>query len=61
MRHIILLDKKIATTQYKKWLKDDIAFWEKHLGITPTYEVISTETNLLMKEIAKYGITCRKE
>lgn len=39
MRHTILLDKKISEREYKKWVKDDTAFWEEHLGITPTYEL----------------------
>jgi len=39
MRHIILKDKKITQVALEKWKLEDIAFWEKHLGITPTYEV----------------------
>jgi len=43
MRHTILKDKKITNKAYLEWVKEDIAFWEKHLGITPTYEVIDTD------------------
>lgn len=37
MRHMILLDKKIPNNQYLAWKKEDTAFWERYLGITPTY------------------------
>lgn len=40
MRHIILLDTKIKSADYESWKKEDVAFWEQHLGITPTYVVI---------------------
>lgn len=43
MRHVILLDNKISDKDYKKWVKDDTAFWKEHLGITPTYEVVDTD------------------
>lgn len=43
MRHVILLDKKVSKTQYSVWETEDTLFWEKHLGITPTYEVIKTD------------------
>lgn len=40
MRHIILLDTKVRTKDYQKWVEEDTAFWEEHLGITPTYTPI---------------------
>lgn len=40
MRHVILLDNKIDTQAFKNWVQEDTEFWEEHLGITPTYEVI---------------------
>ncbi len=43
MRHIILKDKKITQLAFQKWKLEDIAFWEKYLGITPTYEVVTTD------------------
>ena len=43
MRHTILKDKKITQLAFQKWKLEDVAFWEKHLGITPTYEVIDTD------------------
>lgn len=43
MRHVILKDKKITTPALKKWQEEDVAFWEKHIGMTPTYEVIETD------------------
>ncbi len=43
MRHILLKDKKITATALKKWQEEDVAFWEKHIGVTPTYEVIDTD------------------
>jgi len=43
MRHIILKDKKITQLAFQKWKLEDIAFWEKHLGVTPTYEVVTTD------------------
>lgn len=43
MRHVILKDKKITYTALASWKNDDIAFWEKHIGVTPTYEVIETD------------------
>ena len=42
MRHIIFKDKKITTDALNAWQKEDITFWKKHLGITPTYEVVDT-------------------
>lgn len=43
MRHIILKDKKILRRDYDTWEKEDIFFWEKHLGITPTYEIVEMD------------------
>lgn len=43
MRHIILLDNKIKVSDYQKWVTEDTAFWEKHLGVTPTYELVPTD------------------
>lgn len=43
MRHVILKDKKITNSALKKWQEEDVAFWEKHIGVTPTYEVIETD------------------
>lgn len=43
MRHVILKDKKITNSALKKWQDEDVAFWEKYIGITPTYEVIDTD------------------
>ena len=43
MRHVILLDTKINDIQYNAWLKEDKAFWAKHLGITPEYWVIKQD------------------
>lgn len=40
MRHIILLDTKVKESDYEKWKSEDIAFWEKNLGITPEYIMI---------------------
>lgn len=43
MRHVILKDKKITNSALSAWMKEDVAFWEKHIGVTPTYEVIETD------------------
>lgn len=43
MRHVILKDKKISRLDLIKWIEEDVAFWEKHLGIIPTYETIETD------------------
>jgi hypothetical protein len=40
MRNVIVLDKKISNTAFEAWKKEDIAFWEKYLGITPSYAVM---------------------
>jgi hypothetical protein len=37
MRNFLILDNKITPTAFEAWKKDDIAFWEKYLGITPSY------------------------
>lgn len=43
MRHVILKDKKITKTALTKWLEEDSAFWEKHIGVVPAYDVIETD------------------
>ena len=40
MRNIILLDTKIPDEQFASWRKEDIEFWNKYLGVTPTYVVL---------------------
>lgn len=40
MRNVILLDNKIADSELKKWQEEDVAFWNKYVGITPSYVVI---------------------
>lgn len=43
MRHVILKDLKITNSALSAWMKEDVAFWEKYIGVTPTYEVIETD------------------
>jgi hypothetical protein len=43
MRHIILKDKKIQGEELAQWMKEDVVFWEKNVGVTPTYEVIEQD------------------
>jgi hypothetical protein len=43
MRHVVFLDNKISDKEYQKWTKEDTIFWEKYIGVTPTYEVIRTD------------------
>ena len=43
MRHVILKDIKITTEALEAWKVEDIAFWKKYIGVTPTYEVIDTD------------------
>ena len=40
MNHFILLDNKITDSEFEAWKKEDIAFWEKHTGITPAYAML---------------------
>jgi hypothetical protein len=37
MKHLILRDGKISLSEYKKWEAEDAAFFNKHIGIVPTY------------------------
>jgi len=43
MRHAVLLDTKVSLASYNKWVKDDKAFWEEFLGMTPEYTLIRTD------------------
>jgi hypothetical protein len=43
MRHVVLKDKKITKKALEAWKVEDVAFWEKNIGVTPTYEVIDTD------------------
>lgn len=43
MKHAILLDSKITNKEYNEWVEADIAFWKRHIGITPEYIQIRTD------------------
>ncbi len=40
MRHTILKDKKILERDYNAWTHQDSLFWQKQIGVTPTYQMI---------------------
>lgn len=43
MRHVIFLDKKIKRNEFETWKANDIAFWQKFVGVTPQYWIIDQD------------------